>query len=65
MLREITVKEYIDMIQNKVNEQDMNKPLRGIGYISDGFYTIHIDDGFVQRIVRIPTHKERGKNNEH
>ena len=58
MEKEITMREFIDILQKSVNSNDLDKPLNGIGYSSDGFYTFHIDDGYVKRIIKIPAYKD-------
>lgn len=55
MHKEITLKDFIDYLS--MHPGDYNKPLKGIGVSSDGFYTIHVDDGYVQKIIRIPEYK--------
>lgn len=54
--KEITLKEYINYLSTYAN--DFDKPIKGMGYNSDGFYTIHVDDGYVQKIIKIPGYKE-------
>ena len=55
MHKEITLKDFIDYLSSHVGDYD--KSLKGIGCSSDGFYTIHIDDGYVQKIIRVPEYK--------
>ena len=56
MQKEITLREFIEYLQSRVSDQD--RPIKGIGARSDGFYTIHVDDGYVQKIITVPQFKE-------
>ena len=58
MKKEITLKDFIDYLS--MHPGDYNKPLKGIGVSSEGFYTIHVDDGYVQKIIRVPEYKNWG-----
>lgn len=55
MNKPINLEEFIKYLQ--MYQRDYDKAVKGIGYDSDGFYTIHVDDGYVTKRIKIPAYK--------
>lgn len=50
MNKPINLEEFIKYLQ--MYQRDYDKAVKGIGYESDGFYTIHVDDGYVTKMIK-------------